>query len=784
MTLTKLRQHPLTHIAEHFFGACAVFVIAALVAVATPSLGGRAVSLVDQVRPSEPTLHLAHVLPTAVSLYWDGATDNVGVVAYRLFKNDKLLAVRAIPSFIDSTDLVPGSLVAYTVAAVDASGNLSVPSETTFVVVPSASSSVPATGNEVFFSVTPAPVFDCASGKPVHEVFFALSDIGGGSFLLRSPSNGVAEYEIPWGRQQLPNGTYLWRANPADGFVASGVASGEFLLSGSCTAGATSVPGGSEPALVVASGTPTTLPAVAASPEFRPTLRFFVDSLPVLPLDYRFSGEEVELRVTAIKVKKVNYYAMTDEQSAPISLGLGIYDELLSMKGTDVWSLNWDTSTLPPGDYRLFARVLLLTGSTAETLPASVRISAASTGTPATPTAKRAASTSESEDVVLTLPSVSMTQVQDPSLCTDARSCRAYCALGTAEREQCLAFAQATLFSATSSRFTSLVDGVASSRITPLLSDLSRRPKDLPEYVLDAEDLTVFCRDLSHAPLCGRILERADLLSSEEISLRKAALMKETEFIQRIFEERTGVRSYVDSDGDHVSDYDELNIYGTDPNTEDTDGDGFLDAEEIVVHTDPIGIVSAEEMVGPEASSLALSARTSEEVSVEDARMVGVPASDILAIRRITSVEVAGAGTSTRHALKLSGFAPVNSYVTLFVFSDPIVVTTRTNASGTWSYLLPHDLPDGTHEAILGVTDAKGRVLARSDSLLFVKEGAVVTLGAALFGQPMTDSAFGKIATLVALLLAAAGVALSFAGLFIHRKHLQEAARVVLPRTR
>ena len=44
-----------------------------------------------------------------------------------------------------------------------------------------------------------------------------------------------------------------------------------------------------------------------------------------------------------------------------------------------------------------------------------------------------------------------------------------------------------------------------------------------------------------------------------------------------------------DTDGDHVADGDELNIYGTDPLNGDTDGDGVGDGEELfATHTDPL----------------------------------------------------------------------------------------------------------------------------------------------------------------------------------------------------
>jgi hypothetical protein len=44
----------------------------------------------------------------------------------------------------------------------------------------------------------------------------------------------------------------------------------------------------------------------------------------------------------------------------------------------------------------------------------------------------------------------------------------------------------------------------------------------------------------------------------------------------------------IDSDGDSLSDFDEINVYGTDPNNFDTDSDGLSDGDEIDVGTDPL----------------------------------------------------------------------------------------------------------------------------------------------------------------------------------------------------
>ncbi|MGI6373954.1 MAG: hypothetical protein ACOX0C_01320 [Patescibacteria group bacterium] len=43
-----------------------------------------------------------------------------------------------------------------------------------------------------------------------------------------------------------------------------------------------------------------------------------------------------------------------------------------------------------------------------------------------------------------------------------------------------------------------------------------------------------------------------------------------------------------DTDGDGLSDYDEIYVYGTSPYLEDTDGDGISDYDEIMAGTDPL----------------------------------------------------------------------------------------------------------------------------------------------------------------------------------------------------
>lgn len=53
----------------------------------------------------------------------------------------------------------------------------------------------------------------------------------------------------------------------------------------------------------------------------------------------------------------------------------------------------------------------------------------------------------------------------------------------------------------------------------------------------------------------------------------------------------------LDTDGDGLSDWDEVNIYSTSPYLEDTDSDGVIDGEEILVDSDP-GCPAGEDCYG------------------------------------------------------------------------------------------------------------------------------------------------------------------------------------------
>jgi chitodextrinase len=82
----------------------------------------------DTVSPSAPSnLAASNVASTSVTLYWGASTDNVGVIAYDVYR-DAALVVSVQGSTATVTALDPRTTYTFTVRARDAAGNVSTPS--------------------------------------------------------------------------------------------------------------------------------------------------------------------------------------------------------------------------------------------------------------------------------------------------------------------------------------------------------------------------------------------------------------------------------------------------------------------------------------------------------------------------------------------------------------------------------------------------------------------------------------------------------------------------------
>ena len=103
----------------------------------------------DTIPPQPPTtLTATAVSETRIDLSWSGASDNLGVTGYQIFRNGSstpVASVGASPTSYSDTGLTANTTYSYTVKAVDASGNTSVASPSASATTPDTTAPTPPT---------------------------------------------------------------------------------------------------------------------------------------------------------------------------------------------------------------------------------------------------------------------------------------------------------------------------------------------------------------------------------------------------------------------------------------------------------------------------------------------------------------------------------------------------------------------------------------------------------------------------------------------------------------
>lgn len=215
--------------------------------------------------------------------------------------------------------------------------------------------------------------------------------------------------------------------------------------------------------------------------------------------------------------------------------------------------------------------------------------------------------------------------------------------------------------------------------------------------------------------------------SRQMIQKQLTELETSVDSFKKNLEKEDGFSLYRDSDNDGLSDYDEVNIYGTDPLKAFTSGSELTDGERVLQGLNPLDVVN-------------------EPIVREDPREEGTVVRDLFKVRDIRVNEIVERTRPVRvqdaegnmvetgevetvpdaGEIVFSGTALPNSIVTLYIFSTPIVVTVKADANGEWTYTLDQELEDGEHNVFVASVDTTGRILAKSDPIPFVKTAAAV----------------------------------------------------------
>jgi hypothetical protein len=214
-----------------------------------------------------------------------------------------------------------------------------------------------------------------------------------------------------------------------------------------------------------------------------------------------------------------------------------------------------------------------------------------------------------------------------------------------------------------------------------------------------------------------------------------------------------------DPDMDGLSNNEEYRL-GIDPLNPDSDQDGFLDGDEIKNGFNPLKASPGDK---------------SDKMVFENPKESGEIKKDLYKIETVELVQT----EDGKNKLKMSGKAMPNTFITLYIFSDPIVLTVKTDNDGNWSYELDKDIEDGNHEVYIAITDNIGKITAKSELLAFVKTAEAVTVippaeAAVAERAASPTEVWYKKGIFSFIIIVIAGLALAFASVGIYKYRISK----------
>lgn len=267
--------------------------------------------------------------------------------------------------------------------------------------------------------------------------------------------------------------------------------------------------------------------------------------------------------------------------------------------------------------------------------------------------------------------------------------------------------------------FEALNEGVQSDRIETIVSLI--REKD-DEHVLEVR-----------ADGFVRTIVEGGVIDVDDEILRAAQ--------EEGFQRRAKVEHLPDTDGDGVSDYDEMHLYGTDPANPQTAGGPLSDGTRLLLGLDPLGT-------------------TYEAVPVESPKAIDLEVNGSLRVYRVAFASSSSSSASSLPVpVRVEGSAAPLSFVTLYLFSTPIVVTVRADDVGKFTYEFEETLEDGSHEVYVTTVNRSGRIIAKSQPFTFVKTAEAIEYAAPVVSYDPVDDVARKMVIIVFVLLGVFGTA-------------------------
>jgi predicted nucleic acid-binding Zn-ribbon protein len=177
----------------------------------------------------------------------------------------------------------------------------------------------------------------------------------------------------------------------------------------------------------------------------------------------------------------------------------------------------------------------------------------------------------------------------------------------------------------------------------------------------------------------------------KEIAEREKIKVAKTEIITK------------DSDNDGLSDLEEIRL-GTDPFNPDSDGDSYLDGVEREAGFDPLNPSPADKIV------------------YETPDKTKAPISEIYKVERVEMVDL----PTGEKGLKIEGKGLPKTFVTIYIYSLPLILVTKTDEAGRFVYVLDKPIGEGYHRIYVAVTNNRGNIVERSEVFHFLKTPTAV----------------------------------------------------------
>ena len=266
-------------------------------------------------------------------------------------------------------------------------------------------------------------------------------------------------------------------------------------------------------------------------------------------------------------------------------------------------------------------------------------------------------------------------------------------------------------------------------------------PKDIIENVSDVLDILPKSDETKIENINLGDKKNEEKILTDEEKLKKD---KEKEDIFKLV--------YQDTNKDGISDYDSKYVYNMDPVKDSPissyQGVSVTAGEKVLLGFDPnkkeLEKVTLEEPVNVEREVTAHSYTVKEVVLTEKKEVL------------------------------IKGQALPNSYITLYIYSTPMIVTVKTDKNGDWQYILDKELEDGNHTVYTATVNNTGNIVAKSIPFTFVKTAEAVSLKDVLPSEVVEASEIEKpgflqtnnIFIIIVGIIILAGIILTLIGVF------------------